>query len=75
MEEKGSMPRLQERNSFLLSKLKMYKAGSQVTGAWVICLPEKQKYTYWGNTCDGNTDNSTLLLTAVILNGVEIVAI
>lgn len=53
----------------------MFKAASQVTGAWVVCPPEKQKYTCQGSTHDGNTDNNTLLLTVVILNGLEIVAI
>lgn len=69
------MPRLRERNRFLLSKFEMFKAASQVTGAWVVCPPEKQKYTCQGSTHDGNTDNNTLLLTVVILNGLEIVAI
>jgi len=53
----------------------MSKEDFQITGTWVICLPEKQKYTCWGNTHDGSTDSSTLLLTVVILNGLEIVVI
>lgn len=39
----------------------MFKAASQVTGAWAICLPEKQKFTY-----QGNAENTTMLLTVVI---------
>lgn len=32
----------------------MFKAASQVTDAWAVCLPEKQKFTY-----QGNADNIT----------------
>lgn len=34
-------------NYFVFSKLKMFKAAFQVTGAWVTCPSEKQKYSCW----------------------------